>query len=336
MIVADYPPFKPLRFGPFAVAWANNRHVQTICPLFLPGPVSTRVPVKHIVPLADGDRLVIHDDQPRNWITGDRIAIFLHGLCGCHNSPYVRRIAMKLRRHGIRTIRVDLRGFGDSTLISQGSMHAGCSQDLRDIIDHVHHRLSPLSKVTIVGFSLGANITLKTLGEWGRSHPSFVDSAIAVSPPVDLLQCSLNLRRFGNRIYDAYFIRKLSQQLALRRRKVENLVDSGVNPIPNRLIHFDDQFVAPVSGFSGAMDYYAQCSSGPMLQEVDVPTVLVVAQDDPVVPFELFSQFRMSKSIELVSTRHGGHLGFLGANPRDPDRHWLDWRICSWIDRIDD
>ena len=336
MIVADYPPLKPLRFGPIPLNWASNAHVQTIGATLLPCPSSTRIAVKHIVPLADGDRLVIHDDQPKNWITGDRIAVFVHGLCGSHQSAYVKRTAMKLRRHGIRTVRVDLRGFGDSTLISRGNMHAGCSQDLRDIVSHVHHRLSPLSKMTLVGFSLGANILLKTLGEWGSRSPDHVDSAIAVSPPIDLLTSSMNLRRFGNRIYDNYFMRRLGHQLTLRRRKVAGLVDNGLNPLPKRLVHFDDQFVAPVSGFSGAREYYEKCSSAPLLADVAVPTILVASRDDPVVPFEMFSQWKMSKSIDLVSTRHGGHLGFVGANPRDPDRHWLDWRICSWIDQIDD
>jgi len=116
--------------------------MQTIAPFFVKGSKSNYTAVKHAVDLFDGDRLVIHDDQPKKWITGDRIAILLHGLVGSHASPCVVRLSDKLRRHGVRTIRVDLRGHGDSKLISRSHIHGGCSQDLESVVDFVHH-LSP-------------------------------------------------------------------------------------------------------------------------------------------------------------------------------------------------
>lgn len=306
--------------------------------------------VKRTVHLPDGDRLVIHDDQPQRWITGDRIAIMLHGLCGCHGSPYIRRTTAKLRRLGVRVIRVDMRGFGDSELISRSHLHGGCSPDLQSVVEFVR-QLSPLSKISLVGFSLGGNVVLKALGEWGNLTPPEIDSAIAVSPPVDLIHCSWNLRQGGNRIYEKYFMRRLRLRLARRRRLVENLEDSGVNPMPDRLVHFDDQFVAPVFGFKGARDYYETCSAGPLLQHVQVPTIILSSKDDPVVPFEMYDRFAMSSFIELVATDHGGHLGFIGPTPKtigrqsrynkhqpekDLDPYWMDWRICQWVTAIDE
>ena len=61
-----------------------------------------------------------------------------------------------------------------------------------------------------------------------------------------------------------------------------------------------------------------------------VPTLLVTAMDDPVVPFEMYADHPMSNAIKIVATQHGGHLGFFGRRGDDPDRHWLDWRICEW------
>ena len=37
-----------------------------------------------------------------------------------------------------------------------------------------------------------------------------------------------------------------------------------------------------------------------------------------------------NSAIKIVATQHGGHLGFFGRRGDDPDRHWLDWRICEW------
>ena len=312
----------------------QNPHLQTLGAYVIRGKMSDYRAVRHVVTLRDGDRIVVHDDQPKSWITGDRIAILIHGLCGCHSSPYVRRASDKLRRHGIRTFRLDMRGFGVSTLISRAHIHAGLSSDLNDVLEFVTN-LSPLSKISLIGFSLGGNIVLKALGEWGFDYPREVDSAVAVSAPVNLAYCSMNLRQNGNRIYDRYFMRLLKSQLAYRRRHVEGLVDNGLNPLPDRLLEFDDRFVAPVHGFRDARDYYEQCSSGPVLHRIEVPTIILAAQDDPIVPFASYDTFSMSRVIERVSTRYGGHLGFLSRGLRDPDRHWMDWRISQWISSLD-
>ncbi len=328
MLIAEYPPFRP-------ESLLSNRHVQTILPFFKRGKQQAYSATKHVVNLRDGDRLVVHDDQPENWITGDRIAILLHGLVGCHSSPYVVRCADKLQRNGIRTFRVDMRGFGDSTLISRSHLHGGCSPDLDDVIDCVH-RHSPLSKISVIGFSIGANVTLKAAGDWGSNPPSGVDSLYAVSPPVDLEHTSWNLRQFGNRIYELYFMRRLRSQLALRRRKVVGLKDNGLNPLPSRLLQFDDEFVAPVLGYSGAREYYATCSSGPLLKNITVPTIILTSEDDPIVPFEIYQNFEFSNYINLVSTKCGGHLGFLGKSLRDRDSHWMDWRIADSIAGLED
>jgi hypothetical protein len=366
--IVEYPNFKPS-------FWGRNGHLQTVGSFFVRGPKSSRIPTRHIVYLADGDRLVIHDDQPGSWITGDRVAVLIHGLCGSYESAYIRRLAIRLRRHSIRTIRVDMRGFGYSTLISRGHFFAGASGDLSDVVKFVEH-LSPLSKISLIGFSLGGNVVLKLLAELteanadlascpeGGSSPSLaepditpsynsqtsetavsqsvvagptaVDSAIVVSPPIDLHTCAANLRLFGNRIYDQFFTGRLARNLAFRRRRVKDLIDNGMSPIPDRLIHFDDQFTAPVNGFASARDYYCRCSTIDMLRQIAVPTIIVAAQDDPIIPFSLFDSRLFSTQIDLVTTRNGGHLGFFGNHPPDPDAHWLDWRICGWIAGLDD
>lgn len=327
MLVADYPPFRPAKL-------LKSAHLQTIGALLI-GKQPAYSAVKHIVTLHDEDRLVVHDDKPDSWITGDRIAILFHGLCGSHLSPCVARTAGKLNRRGIRTIRVDMRGFGDSTLISKSHTHGGNFQDAMSVIEFVH-RISPISKLSLVGFSVGGNIVLKTLGMWDKHPHPQVDSAVAVAPPIDLLHCSWNLRQRGNRFYESYFVRRFQTQLIQRRKRVKDLIDNEMNPFPTRLVHWDDQFTAPCWGYRGAMDYYEDASSAGQLNQVNVPTIILTSQDDPVIPFEMFGEFEMSEAIDLISTRQGGHLGFYGQGAKDPDRFWLDWRICQWVTSMDE
>ncbi len=328
MLFADYPPFRPSRL-------LNSAHLQTVGAYFIGRQALPYKAIKHVVQLHDDDRIVIHDDKPGSWITGDRIAILFHGLCGSHLSPVVARAAEKLGRRGIRTIRVDMRGFGDSTYISRSHLHGGNYQDAVAVVEFVH-RLSPLSKISLVGFSLGGNIVLKTLGVWGQEPHPQVDSAIAISPPVDLVHCSWNLRQHGNRLYESYFVSMLQAQLRERRRKVKGLVDNKLSRFPNRLIHWDDQFTAPCWGYRGAMEYYEDAGSARQLNQVNVPTIILTAQDDPVVPFAMYSEYELSESIELIATKKGGHLGYYSQGARDPDRFWMDWRICQWVTAMDE
>jgi hypothetical protein len=283
---------------------------------------------------ADGDQLVVHDNCPRKWITGDRVAIIVHGLCGSHQSPPVQRTGVKLRRQGIRTIRVDLRGWGASTLVSRGHSHAGASHDLAAVVSAVSQWF-PISKISLIGFSLGGNLLLKLLAEWGTAPPPNVDSAISVSPPIDLLRTTCHLRNWGNRWYDWYFTQRLAQQLRYRRKYRPGLIDIEPRRIPKRLIHFDDQITAPLHGFASATDYYRRSSAAPRLLEIKIPTLIVTSEDDPLVPIEMFHQWPRSSRIELVTTRCGGHLGFRGRNGCDPDPFWLEWRIAHWIADLD-
>lgn len=328
MLIADYPPFRPL-------SSISSAHFQTLGAYFFRGRSPEYKAHKHVVDLFDGDRLVIHDDQPESWITGDRIVIIFHGLCGCHLSPYVARSANKLNMRGIRTIRVDMRGFGDSSLISKSHLHGGNFRDAQSVINFVT-RLSPLSKISLVGFSIGGNIVLKTLGRWGSQVPDLIDSAVAISPPVDLVHASWNLRQRGNRIYETYFISRLRSQLSKRRRLVKDLVDNQIKPLPKRMIHWDDQFTAPCWGYSSAREYYEDAASCEQLKDVSIPTIILTAEDDPVVPYSMFSNYELSNYIDLVSTKKGGHLGYIGTLGRDPDRYWMDWRICQWIMSMED
>src|SRR5712692_3515179 len=63
-------------------------HAQTLAGIYLPGYRHPYLAVQHQVTLADGDRIVLHDDRPAGWRPGDRTAVMIHGLAGCHESPY--------------------------------------------------------------------------------------------------------------------------------------------------------------------------------------------------------------------------------------------------------
>ncbi|MEK6238066.1 MAG: alpha/beta fold hydrolase, partial [Planctomycetales bacterium] len=269
-MVQPHPPFEPLPF-------LRNGHAQTVAAsFFFPGKSFPYQARQHRVVLEDGDALILHDDRPESWRDGDRVALVVHGLAGCHGSPYAQRIAAKLHAVGIRVFRMDMRGCGAGIGLAKLPYHAGRSQDVAAALQEIA-QVCLGSPATAVSYSLGANITLKLLGECGENSPGELDSAVAVSPPIDLLGCVERLRRPGNWMYDRYFVKLLWEQIAQRERQSPDVPTVAWPRRPRRLVEIDDWYTAPLSGFESAEDYYRRCASNQFLSGIRLPTLILTA-----------------------------------------------------------
>ena len=306
--------------------WLRNGHLQTLA-----GMATSALPtepVRHEVMLSDGDRVVLHDDVPLDWQHGRRTALLVHGLCGSHRSGYLCRVAARLNALGIRTFRIDLRGCGVGIALAKNPYHSGRSEDLHAALLAIA-RLCPGSPTSLIAFSLGANIALKLLGECGGRPPGNLDRAVAVSPPVDLALCVSALRRYPARFYDRFFTTTLLRQVRASPTLAEAATRIFATQEPTRLIEFDDAFTAPLSGFGDAATYYRRCSAAPLLGYIRVPTTVLIAKDDPIVPWQPLVAQPLSDSITLHITDHGGHLGFMAAQPGN-GRRWMDEQVTTW------
>jgi predicted alpha/beta-fold hydrolase len=310
-------------------------HLQTIVGCYLPWQRITYGATQHRVLLSDGDQIVLHDDQPRaptaSWQTGDPVVLLLHGLGGCHQSGYMQRGAVKLTGRGYRVFRMDLRGYGAGFSLARHPIHAGRSEDAAAVLNYLIE-LCPDSPIHVVGFSMGANIVLKLAGELGSLAPENLASVMAVSPPIDLIECSRNMQRATNRIYDRTFLKSLLRHIERRKAAVPDALARPLHPPPRRLVEFDDRFTAPLSGFADAEDYYIRASSRSLLRHIAVPTLILTAANDPIIPLAPFEKASYSPTTRLFITSCGGHLGFIARAGTDPDRRWLDWRVIEWIE----
>jgi predicted alpha/beta-fold hydrolase len=305
--------------------WLRNGHLQTLAGM-APGAVPEAAE-RHEVELPDGDRLVLHDNRPPAWRAGARVALLVHGLCGAHHSGYLCRVAARLNAAGVRTFRVDLRGCGAGVALARHPYHSGRSEDVHAALVAIA-RLCPHSPTSLVAFSLGANIALKLLGECGDRPPGGLDRAVAVSPPVDLAACVAALRTWPARFYDRFFTATLMRQVRASPTLGEAAARIFATGDPTRLVEFDDAFTAPLSGFGDAATYYRLCSAAPLLGAIRVPTTILSAQDDPIVPWRPLAAQALSASTSLHLTAHGGHLGFI-AGAADA-RRWMDEQVTAW------
>ncbi len=152
--------------------------------------------------------------------------------------------------------------------------HAGRSDDLTAIIGSMSGALAR-NGIAAIGYSMGANVLLKYLGE--RGGLSHLRAAIAVSPPIDLLAAQQRIAARRNRRYHEHL---------LGRMRVERPCPDDIASI----LDFDNRVVAPANGFRDALDYYAQCSSAPRLGAIRTPTLIIHAADDPWIPSKAFRE----------------------------------------------
>lgn len=305
----------------------RNGHVQTIAAAYLPAPRSPYKARQHQVELPDGDRLVLHDDCPDTWQAGERVALLIHGLSGCHRSGYMVRLAERLEHAGVRTFRMDLRGCGAGVALARLPYHSGRSEDAAAALQHVA-RLCTASPAAIVGFSMGGNIALKLVGELGEEACGHLDRAVAICPPIDLAPAVEHLHRPRNRLYERHFIKRLVRAVRERERAMPDLPVAEFRRLPRSLWEFDDVFTAPICGFGDAANYYQQSGAIRVAHRTRLPTLVIAAQDDPLVPAAPLEWLRGKPAIDLRITRHGGHVGYIGWREH---RCWLDEQIVQWV-----
>lgn len=319
----------------------RGRHQQTAWPYFLPlrGNDCYRA-TQHAVEVGDAesdtDEVILHDDCPVDWRSGDRVVVLVHGLGGSHASGYMVRIASRFFERGYRVFRMDMRGCGAGLHRAAGVFHADRNEDLRRALHHVAG-LCGQSRITVCGFSLGANLTLKMLASARDRLPTQLDSALVVEPPVDLGFCCRELSRGFGRAYDAWFARLLWRDFSLRRQGLRRAELVEITKAPTRLFDFDRQVTVRLGGYESVDHYYDTASAGKELGKIQVPTVILLAADDPIVPACVVDASQLSSTTKLVVANGGGHLGFFAAKgaTEDLDQRWMDWRLIEWTAEVD-
>ena len=175
---------------------------------------------------------------------------------------------------------------------------------------------------------------LKMLGEVEHRTilPRELACAVAVNPPIDLELCSQALSRRDNRLYDRHFTKWLYRLVEARIARFPDAPRPTYESIPRCLRDFDASYTALVGGFAGVEDYYARCSGQQFVPTIQTPTLILTAQDDPLIPSCSFERLPENPSVTVHIAPHGGHLGYLATRSNgDPDRRWMDWRVVDWL-----
>lgn len=280
------------------------------------------------MPDGTGDRLTGVLEQPHTPSPGRPLAILIHGLTGCADSRYVRRAAGRLQDVGHRTLRLNLRGAGACRPLCREQYHSGRSQDLDAVLAQLPADLCD-EGLTLVGWSLGANLLLKGLAEFGAAYP--IRAAVAVSAPVDLAAAAARLRSLRNWPYHRWLLARMKREAGAAPVPVPPGLAATLAAVRD-IVDFDDRITAPRNGFAGAADYYARCSALGRLAAVPVPTLVIHALDDPWIPGGTYRDHDWDGNRNLVPVLpdRGGHVGFHAAD----GRVWSDDCMLGFLDLV--
>jgi uncharacterized protein len=310
----------------------SNGHLQTIVGNFLARPPFTlpSTPETVRVDHADGSRVLCHCHwQPEPYRAGRLTVVLIHGLEGSSDSRYMLGIAARAWAAGMNVVRMNMRNCGGSETLTPGLYHSGLSSDAAAVVEHFVGKHA-LTRVALVGYSMGGNLMLKLAGEWGARSP--LVAVATVCPVVDMAACSDALHEPANRVYEWHFVRNMMRRYRRKAALFPSIYrTAGIDPVRS-IREFDDKIVAPYCGFLDADDYYHRAASATILDRIAVPTLVLYAQDDPFIRITPKTRARLlaNPHIVFVETRHGGHCAFLGRASGD-DIHWAEAAVIRYL-----
>ena len=266
-----------------------------------------------------------HED-PRAHAT----IVLLHGLEGSSESGYMLGTAEKAFAAGFNVVRLNQRNCGGTESLTPTLYHSGLSGDIREVIQELID-LDGQTEIFAAGFSMGGNLVLKMAGEFGDAAPVELQGFVAIAPAMDLAACANAIAEPRNFIYERRFVKGLKRRMHHKASLFpERYPLNGLDRVSS-VREFDDVVTAKFCGFRDANDYYARSSANQFLGEIRRQTLIITAQDDPVVPFAAFTApvLRKNSNITLLAPKHGGHCGFISGESGD-ERFWCEGRIVEF------
>ena len=321
-------PFTPRR-------WLRGGHVQTVASFLIPRRFHLPTPEERLIEVEPGVQVLCHC----NWQAdraGALTIIIVHGLEGSSDSQYMRGVTEKALAAGMNVIRYNQRNCGGTDALAPVLYHSGLSNDVAAVAHEVIAR-DGVSRLALVGFSMGGNIVLKLAGEWGAQAPPQFRAVAACCPAIDLAASADALHELANRIYETYFLWALHRRMLQKARLFPDHFDVSRLRGIRSLREFDDKVTAYYCGFTGVDDYYDRASAAHVVEQIAVPALVLHAANDPFIRItaETRRKIASNRNITFIEAADGGHCAFVGApDGRYDDGYWAEHEIVNFLRRF--
>lgn len=256
--------------------------------------------------------------------------VLVHGLEGSSASGYMLTTGDLAHRAGFNVVRLNQRNCGATEHLTPTLYHSGLSDDFKAVTLELVER-DKLPRLLVAGFSMGGNLVLKMAGEFAERAPRALVGVCAVSPALNLRECCERIERRTNWVYEQSFLRSLRRRIRLKKKLFPAIYDDTDLRSVRTVRQFDERFTSRHGGFENAEDYYARASAFPVVAAIRVPTLIVHAHDDPIVPMNSFNDPSVAGNpyVIMLLPRSGGHCSFITASD-DDERFWAESRVVEF------
>ncbi len=276
----------------------------------------------------DGDFLDL------DWLDGGnrQLLILTHGLEGSTDRHYIEGMAKIFFKNKWDVLAWNCRSCSGEINRSQRMYHHGEIEDIGQVVRHAL-RAKDYERIVLIGFSMGGNINLKYLGVHGREKPEPVKVCVVFSSPTDIEAGANILDLPGNTVYRKRFLNLLKVKMIKKDEQYPGVIEMENFEKIKHWRDFDEYFSAPLNGFRDAAEFYQQASAKNFMPGVAVPTLLVQALNDPILPKECYPEDICEKHpfIFLEMPKHGGHVGFWHPGK---EFAWSEVRALKFINNL--
>ncbi len=249
------------------------------------------------------------------------LVILLHGWEGSSSSTYIRTTGRFLFKLGFDVLRLNLRDHGPSHHLNKGIFYAVLLDEVFDAVRQIV-AAEQGKPVFLAGFSLGGNFALRIARQCMATPISGLRHVVAISPVLDPDKATDRID--SSRWILKYFLKKWRRSLAIKQRLYPQDYDFSSLMAIDSIREMTERLLARYSSYDSAEAYFKEYTllDGD-LRGVAVPTTIITAEDDPIIPIADFLELHTSPATRLIVQPYGGHNGFLEG-----------WRLNGWYEQV--
>jgi len=327
----------------FPKAPLRNGHVQTVLARQL-RPASLAVRLEQPVLMDAGAdvtgadpagsvRLLGYYNAPLRHAGSRGLVLLLHGWEGSSHSPDVKMSADALLKAGYAVFRLNLRDHGPNLHYDRHALNPGLFlptqfEEVECAVRHIA-LIAGDRPFTIVGGSMGGNFALR-LGLAHRERPiPQLTRIVALCP---LVNPGASVRVIdSNPAYREFFRQRWLYSLRAKQRLFPAEHDFSPAFRKTHLMAITEYVIQRESPWQDAEEYFSHYAVGPDdLGQLDVPTTIIAARDDLIIPVRDIESFAESDALRIHIHPTGGHMGFIDLLPY---RRWLPDAVVAEVNR---
>ncbi|XP_071788506.1 monoacylglycerol lipase ABHD2-like [Asterias amurensis] len=338
--------------------WGKSGHLQTatyakVGRFNAPRPVGERF--SYIMPDGATCTFDVFEPTASHPSGEDYTLCVVPGIANNSEKAYIRTFVDYAQSNGFRLAVLNhLGSLPNVPLTSPRIFTYGDTEEYSVMVDHMREKF-PHSAFISVGFSMGANIIVKYLGEEPRRQNMFL-CGVSVCQGYDITKATDVLHEWENcrRLYNFMMAQNMLMQIrrnssmlfgdqarAYWRSRNKEPITYNVDKIMNStsLVHLDEHLTHKMIRSRSCEDFYKECSCASHIKKIHLPMLLLNAGDDHLIPkrhnLTPHEYAKEAPNALYVLTKHGGHLGFFEGGLLVPNTvSWMDKAVISYTNAV--